>query len=350
MDLGRVRGDFLFRRSPGRLIMRVYVTGALGFLGRYVVRQCLSVGWQVTAVSRWPRYPVAPQGVTCITWEELLADAVPYGRRADQPWAVVHLAWNTAVRGQLAAQAEQVAQFARLLEWAQQLPTGRVIALGSAEEYGSRSGVLTERDLPQGPLSAYGWAKQSARECLESWSARQGVPAWWLRPFLVYGPGQRGEMLLPYVVRQTVRGAAVHCSDGTQVRDLVYVEDVAAAVVRAVTAPAAGYQTLNLGTGQGVMLREVLMRLAELFQPNPPYRLGAIHRRPGEPDEQVADVSQAAHALAWRASTDWRSGLDRLHAAALRADVRSILRGQVQPVLTWDPGLPQPDTLATGGG
>jgi nucleoside-diphosphate-sugar epimerase len=186
-----------------------------------------------------------------------------------------------------------------------------VVMPGTAEEYGQRSGILHETDPPQGRVSAYGWAKSAARTLLKAWAAN-GATAWWLRLFLVYGPGQDGNMVVPYAARQFLRGERADFSDGLQQRDFVYIDDATAALEAAVRSPRAGFHVVNVGTGQPVSVRAVLQRLGELLGAGERFRFGAIPRRPGEPPLQAAAAGRAARLLHWRARVDWREGIARV--------------------------------------
>src|SRR5262249_16516866 len=158
---------------------------------------------------------------------------------------------------------------------------------------GSSSGRLREADAPRLPLSPFGWSKRAAATLAEAWSERTAVPVLWLRPFVVYGPGQQGDMFIPYALRQARAGLPGHFIDGRQVRDFVHVADVAEAFLQACLCPAEGFTMVNVGTGEGVTVGDVLGYLADLIQPRPDFRLGALAGRPGEPAEQVADIETA---------------------------------------------------------
>jgi nucleoside-diphosphate-sugar epimerase len=200
-----------------------------------------------------------------------------------------------------------------------------VVGVGSAAEYGTRGGRLHESDAPLGPLSAYGWGKLSAGQLLEAWcqnqcpGQNQSVAATWLRPFVVYGPGQPAGMALGYVVDQVLQGKPALVTDGLQRRDFVHVEDVAEALVQALVRQPRGFQPINIASGTGVPVREVIARLSAMLGTDSLVRFGALPRRAAEPEEQFADTSAAETLLGWRAQIDWRSGIDRWASTLLSA-------------------------------
>jgi len=293
--------------NPGELVV---VTGAAGFIGRRVTTRLASTGRAVLALDRAADPGGWPTGVEYRRTD--LAEGMP---AHTGNWTLVHLAWNMD-RGNRQAQDASLAVFARLLG---QTGLTQVIGLGSAEEYGGLEGVLSEDTAPGPELSHYGAAKHRACRALDAW-ARQGERnAVWLRPFVVYGPGQGGNMAIPYAVRQARTRQPADFSEGSQQRDFVHVDDVADGIARAACrrpAASAPFAVLNLGRGEPVRLRDVLERIAVNMQAEERFRFGARPMRPGEPGRQVADLAAVHRVLDWKAAVSWREGIDRLCAEA----------------------------------
>ena len=284
----------------------IVVTGAAGFIGKRVVARLAQAGAPVVALDRVPD----PGG-----W----ADGVDYRQQdldREMPvfkgsWILVHLAWNLD-RTHAEAQQESLQTFVRLL--GQEGLTG-VVGLGSAEEYGELEGRLSENLAPGLKLSAYGQAKHEACKALEAWSRGAGRKAVWLRPFVVYGLGQGGNMAIPYALRCARERSPGDFSEGLQFRDFVHVDDVAegiAAATLALPAMKPAFAVCNLGRGEPVRLRDVLERIADQTNSQDLFRFGARPMRPGEPQEQYAETSSAADLFGWRAKIPWKQGIDAL--------------------------------------
>lgn len=284
---------------------RIVVTGAAGFIGRRVVAR-LAVGADVIAIDRAADPGGWPKGVE---YRQLDLDReMPAFKRI---WILVHLAWSLD-RANAAAQRESLQAFARLLG---QAGLAGVVGLGSAEEYGEREGRLRENMAPGAKLSAYGQAKHAAGKALEAWARGAGRKAVWLRPFVVYGPGQGGNMAIPYALccaRERIPG---EFSEGLQFRDFVHVDDVAdgiAAAALALPTLKSAFAACNLARGEPVRLRDVLERIADQTNARELFRFGARPMRPGEPQEQYADVDEAAELFGWRAKIPWEQGVDTM--------------------------------------
>src|SRR5690606_3607698 len=191
----------------------------------------------------------------------------------------------------------EVRKMAALLEYWEKRGLTRLVAAGSAAEFGGRTGEIAASDLPVGQLLPYGWAKRSAGELAKAWSEKTGIACCWLRPFLIYGPGQTGDMVIPYALRCARSNETAKFSPCTQARDFVYVDDIARAFVAAVLQPTTGFQSLNLGTGMPIPLHQTIEYIQERIDPRPAFQIGAIPARDGEPPVQYAETRQAFEVL-----------------------------------------------------
>ena len=297
----------------------VVVTGAAGFIGRRVVARLAAQGARVLAVDRVPEPAGFPLG-TEYRRADLGAGAAWIPGNFQSGFVLVHLAWNMN-RADAGEQETSVVDFARLLESAPARGLRGVVGLGSAEEYGELEGRLNEDLAPGLKLSAYGKAKHAAGRALETWSRETGRKAIWLRPFIVYGPGQGGTMAIPYALRCARERTPAEFSEGLQFRDFVHVDDVAAGVAQAalrlpdVEQP---FAACNLGRGEPVRVRDVLERIAQKTDAQELFRFGARPMRPGEPQEQYAETAAAAGLFGWRAKISWKNGIDALCKETVR--------------------------------
>ena len=289
----------------------ILVTGAAGFIGRRVVGRLATEGVRVRGVDRVACPPGWPEGVE---YQHVGAGEHWAGTGEDR--VLVHLAWNMD-RANPEAQAESLQEFMRVLG---QGCWHRVVGLGSAEEYGELEGQLSEEMAPGLHLSTYGRAKHEAYRALEAWARSPDRRAVWLRPFIVYGPGQGGPMVIPHALRCARERRVAEFTAGLQRRDFIHVDDVAEGVVQAALRWPDGDHPLmvcNLGRGEAVRLRDVLDRMAGNMGVARKFHFGVRPMREGEPAEQYADVLKAEE-LGWKARIGWQQGIDALCQEALK--------------------------------
>ena len=297
-------------RGCGGNMANVIVTGAAGFIGRHVVHGLAARGHNVLAVDK-RMGTCEHENVRNIQSDLTSLDQLgPDHGLMNDPFTLVHLAWDLArEHASYERQSMQVTTLARLLEKYESRGLVRLVGVGSSEEYGGRGGVLEEDMEPVLPLSPYGCAKRMACLMAFSWGLRSKRSVYWLRPFLAYGPWQQGEMLSAYALRCALRGEEAVFTKGCQQRDFVHVQDVAAAIVAAVESQDDQSGIFNVGTGVATEVRAVIHKIAEAFRCQQRFHLGAVSRRLGEPDVQVASTRKACDRLGWTYRTDWENGI-----------------------------------------
>jgi len=215
--------------------------------------------------------------------------------------------------------------------------TRRLVFSSSATVYGVPSHVPIAETAATAPTTPYGRSKLAAETVIDDeCAARPQLAAMSLRYFNPAGahasgwigerPRGRPDNLMPYV-SQVAAGRRPHVDvfgddyptpDGTGVRDYVHVVDLAHAHVLALDALGAhpGHTRLNLGTGRGYSVLEVIRAYGRATDCDVPYAIAA--RRPGDIAECFADPSLAESLLSWRACRS----LDAMCRDAARFEAR----------------------------
>ena len=279
------------------------VTGASGFIGSALCVRLRDAGAVVHAVARR-----RPEGADDGFHTGDLADAstVDAVVEAVRPDVIFHLASHVSgsrdvdtVRPTLAS---NLVSTVNILVAARRAETGRVIVAGSLEEPGP--------DEPEPvPVSPYAAGKFGASAYARMFSSLYGLPIVTLRIFMVYGPGQRDETkLLPYVITSLLRGESPRLSSGTRPVDWVYVGDVVDAFLKAAVSDGAVGETVDVGSGSLVSVREIVKEVARRIDPEIDLGFGALPDRPFE-RVRVADVERTMRFLGWAPKTSLDQGL-----------------------------------------
>jgi UDP-glucose 4-epimerase len=285
---------------------RLLVTGASGFIGARLCPRAVESGATVHAVSRAPRGESGgvrwAQGD--LTEEAVARDLV----RRVEPDVVLHLASEVGGgRGLglvLPMLRANLLAAVNLMVACAEAGGPRVVLAGSMEEpdMGDPDAVAQ---------SPYAVAKWGALAYARHFQALHELPVVHLRVFMVYGPGQLDlRKLVPNVTVSLLRGEAPKLTSGARAVDWVYVDDVVDAFLRAAVTPGAEGRSLDIGSGELVTARSLVVRLRELVGGDVEPAFGAIADRPLE-RVRAADPAAAAEALGWRARTPLAEGLAR---------------------------------------
>jgi len=301
----------------------VLVTGGAGYIGSHTCKALAAAGYHpvsldnLTLGHRW-----AVQWGPLVEADLLDADAVQRALREHHIEAVIHFAASAYVgdsmRDPAAYYRNNVLTTLALLDAMRSAGVKDIIFSSSCSVYGNPSQVPIDETHPTGPLSPYGQSKLDGENALR-WYGQAYEMRWMaLRYFNAAGAdaeGQTGEdhspetRLVPRAVMAAmgsepaldIYGTDYPTPDGTAIRDYIHVSDLARAHVSAISALNSGIasQVLNLGTGRGYSVREVLTAVGKAVGRAVPHTIAP--RRAGDPAEVVADARRAAAVLGWSA-------------------------------------------------
>jgi nucleoside-diphosphate-sugar epimerase len=287
---------------------KVLLTGARGFVGRQIANALAKLDFEIHAVSstgsdpsipahRWHQANLMDSGAT----EALLSDV--------KPSHLVHAAWDTTHGAYWTSDANYawVSASLGLLEAFQAAGGRRLVVLGSCAEYDWRFGYCSEDVTPLNPGHPYGVCKVSLFRLCEAYCRTHNISMAWARLFLLYGPHEDTKRLVPSVINALLAGNEAVCTDGTQIRDMMHVEDVGGAVAALCASDVTG--AVNIGTGNPVSLSEVVKEIAKQIDRSDLLRLGALPSRPDDPPLLVADTGKLCREVGFQPRHDLSSGI-----------------------------------------
>ncbi len=300
--------------------MRILVTGGAGYIGGAFLRAALAAGHQLQVIDNLstghadslpPGLPFTQADLRERRWlDSLLAGSE----------AVVHFAARSLVAESMADPVgyyrDNLGAFLALLAGMESCGPRLLVVSSSAAVYGLGEGRPFREEDPCRPVNPYGGTKLAMEQVLAHAAPRLGIAYFCLRYFNAAGAladhGERHEPethLIPLVLAAAAGGAPLTLfgedyptPDGTCIRDYVHVADLAEAHLAALDVLAGGHAAggpLNLGTGRGHSVKEVLASAERVTGRRPRLERGA--RRPGDPARLVAGVERARALLGWTA-------------------------------------------------
>ncbi len=283
----------------------VWITGARGFIGRYLARTLAGQGITVVGIGHgaWPLSEAAHWGISSwvngsVTGSNLQALA----RSVGLPVTVFHLAGGSSVAAAIANPHEDfsrtVLSTAALLEWLRQVsPATRLVAVSSAAIYGAgHTGPIVE-DATARPYSPYGCHKYIMEQLCSSYGATYQLHSVVLRLFSVYGASLKKQLLWDLCSRLATAPETVELGGtGEELRDWVDIRDATAALAAAPALAAPAVPVLNIGSGVATPVKRIaaLIQAAWKPGPNPAIVRFSGSARAGDPFSLQADTRRMA--------------------------------------------------------
>jgi len=296
--------------------MNFLITGAAGFLGSSLANHLAREGHQVRGLDDLSTGD--PQA---------LAPDVHFTRGdvSDRPklWTllqevdvVYHLAARVSVQESVLYprdyNAVNVGGTVALMEAMRDVGVRRVVLASSGAVYGELDEQPLRESVTPNPRSPYAVSKLAAEYYVRTIGGLWSIETVSLRIFNAYGPGQHlpasHPPIVSYFLRQALRsGTLVVHGDGNQTRDYVYVDDVVSAMVAASTAPNINGLVINVGSGVGLSVRELVRHILEVTGGKPEVLYNS--QTSGGVSRMAADLSLAQDKLSYRPSIKLDDGL-----------------------------------------
>jgi nucleoside-diphosphate-sugar epimerase len=228
---------------------------------------------------------------------------------------------NAAVAAPAGQMTDNLVMDALMLEAMHQEGIRRIIYLSSATVYQGYDGAIKEKEIDwnQDPYPSYfgvGWAKRSAEKLCEFWHEKYGMRIIILRCANIYGPYAKfnpaASNFIPAIIRK-----AVSKNDPFEVwgsphvtRDVIYVDDLAVALVQLLATDDLAWGIFNLGSGESCTVQQVV-ELSLKFAGHHPSKIVFAEEKPTTIDKRVLDCSKIQQTLNWKPRCSLPQGIEK---------------------------------------
>ncbi len=288
--------------------MRVFITGASGFIGTRLLKQLdlkkeqfllLAKDKEESIVLKRFGFPVCAGNLSNLgRFKKQVIDFAPQ--------ACVHLAWEGIPDYSFLMSKRNLDNSINLINFlADETDCKKLIITGSCMEYGKTKGVCKESDAFT-INSFFSWAKCSLYKYADFVCKDFGIDLIWLRLFYVYGPGQRKGSLIPSLAYALNTGHMPAIKNPYNANDYIHVDDVISALRIALTKKVKP-GTYNLGSGVSTRAADVFKIAQEIMDCNEKITLSG--RRITKPLNFWADISRARKFLGWEPKISLREGI-----------------------------------------
>ena len=322
---------------------KVLVTGGAGFIGSELVSQLVGMGASVIAVDNLVNGK--RENLNSIVSDQVslevidIRDFTAMGKLLAGVDIIFHLAC-LGVRHSIHNPQENHEVNAdatlNLLKLAKLLKVERFVYVSTSEVYGTAINTPMTEQHPTLPHTIYGGSKLAgecyARAFFETYEYNTAI----VRPFNAFGPrshheGDSGEVIPKFMLRALADYPLIIFGDGKQTRDFTFVGDIARGILLAGTSENALGQTINLGQGKEIAVRDLADKIKKVTKKTDA-EIVFDEPRPGDVHRLYADSTKARELLGFVPQTDLEDGLKKLCQwyRSLEQDPRVLLENEVR--------------------
>lgn len=158
--------------------------------------------------------------------------------------------------------------------------------------------------------SFYGNAKLKTTIFLLSLYKKFKFPVCIIRFYLVYGPSQDNNRLIPFVINNSIKAKKFNCSPGNQYRDFMYIDDAINVIYKALISKKSAGHIFNVSSGKPIKIKNIIKKIVKKIGRGSPI-LSKMKIRIDEPYRLYPNISKAKKILNWRPKISLDSGLDK---------------------------------------
>lgn len=288
------------------------VVGGTGFIGRHFVNRAADLGYQITVLSLHQ-----PAPINIIKHVDYIAADLSSSQQVYQQLEGKHFNYVVNFGGyinhaQYLSGGQQVidTHFNGVQNLIQHLDWHSLkafVQIGSSDEYGNQRSPQKE-SLKEIPISPYSFAKTAVSQMLQMLHRTEKFPAIILRLFLVYGPMQNKQRFLPQIITGCLDNKSFPTSQGDQLRDFCFIDDIVDGIFKAIASPSAYGEVINLASGKPIKIRSILDKVKDIIGLGDP-QYGQFPYRKDENMSLYADITKAKQLLSWNPTTTLEDGL-----------------------------------------
>jgi len=287
---------------------KILIFGGSGFIGYHLTKKCVKKGWSVTSISKHilKKEKIVKKAFYSIKNLENFRNFKNISKDYD---FVVNASGYINNNDNLTYKNHNFKIVKNIIRHFRNTNIKAFLNIGTSAEYGGMFSPQNEK-VKTLPKSKYGKDKLKCTKLLINSFKTISFPAIVFRTYQVYGPLQETNRLIPIAANSCYLNKKFDCSDGSQIRDYIYIDDLTEAIVKALNNKLAIGQIFNIGSGYGVSLKQIIDSTKKFFKKGRPL-FGKIKSRKDENKEIIADISKIKRILKWKPKVKFKLGLRR---------------------------------------
>ena len=291
---------------------KILITGGTGFIGYHLAKKCLKLNWKVTSLSS--NRPKKVRKLKKVKY--LIAD----------------ISSKKKLKNKIKINFDYVVNLAGYVDHSRKLKTikshyngcknisslfinskiKKFIQIGSSIENGKINSPQIENNTSNRKiLSAYGEAKLLSSNFLLDLNKKYNFPVTILRLYLIYGPYQDPNRVIPITILNSIFNKKFDCSDGKQSRDFLYIDDLVDGIIKIlIKEDNLSGEIINLGSGKPTKIKKIIKNIVNLVGSGKPI-FGKVRFRKDEINKLYPNLNKAKKLINWAPKTDLNLGLKK---------------------------------------
>lgn len=284
--------------------MRIFITGGSGFIGKFVVS--LLKDHELLLLTHNKKLPELSGKINLI--QGGFEDLKDWGGEVEKfkPEATIHIAWEGIPDYGIDTSLKNLYFGLDLYKLLSKINCKKIITTGSCWEYGGQNGKLSEEVLVK-PFNAFTSAKNSLNFLGQEITKEANINFLWTRLFYIYGPGQKEQSLIPYLINCAKNNLTPEIKNPDAENDFVYVEDVADAIYK-ILLNSNKSSIYNIGSGKLTSVQKIIELIFNKFGKSKKYRK-KIPRQTDSFSSFYADIKKIKREIGWSPRTNINEGI-----------------------------------------
>ena len=289
--------------------INILIIGGTGFIGYYLSKKCIAKKWSVTSIStKKPKKKRYLKKVRYVLCDISKKSQIKLKIKKYYDF-VVNLGGHVDHNNLKKTYQSHYIGVKNLVEIFLSNQPKLFLQMGSAGEYGKISSPHKEKYLGASSASVYNKSKLLASKFLLNLHKQKEFPATVLRLYQAYGPKQDTNRLIPIVIDSCIKNKKFDCSNGNQIRDFIFIEDVINLIMKCFSNKSSiKGEIINLGSGKPIKVKKLIKKIRLLIGQGSP-QFGKIKMRKDELQKSYPSISKAKKKLNWRPKTSLDEGL-----------------------------------------
>lgn len=299
--------------------MRIFITGGTGFIGSYLIPKLTEGKNKVLVLTRNPKNLVKYKEATCLKGDLSKISEWKKELKRFKPEAVIHLAWKGIPDYSSPNSITNLKYGLDLLQTLATVGCKKILVTGSLWEYGLQKGKLSEK-ISVNPFNAFTAAKNSLNWVGSEFAKEHNIVFLWVRLFYVYGPGQKKNSLIPYLISCAKENKKPEIRNPNAQNDFIFVEDVAEAIYQ-ILLKSNKSDTFNIGSGKLTSIQYIIESISKTLGIKG-YQVGNKERI-DDYAFSYADISKIKSIIGWKPQINIDEGIKRILTGFLYQDNRN---------------------------